>query len=266
MRRIILVVTVLLITISPAFNIQVEGQEEMARSNARTLVKVVPFAFVSHIGGMVGGRSAVADTIYVSHSGLIQISKEDTDGVLHSLMIAHADTSKLFEEIIKNSESTTMKKLANKKRKIELPEYYPPHTVVAYFADGGKGSVYEYFEEAEYSEEGKKFIDIISQFVAKKEITHASPGLYMRSQRDLTSDLHLIKFDLELEQSDLLSLELLKNILENEMALIHIHGSNENPVLTKNVVIKAGNPLHIKLGRQAYLIFPYRYDRQDQKK
>ena len=264
-KRIILEIMVFLITIIHALYIQAEAQEEMMRSNSTsTFLEVVQFTFVSHIGGMVGGRSAIADSMYISRSGLVQVSKEDTNGILHSLMISHTDTGQLFQEITKIAQLTESKKDDTENNNVVLPEYFQPKTIAAYLLNGVKSYIYKYFEEPEHSRIGRKVIDIISHFVANKELFPASSGLYVRSQRVITSDLHLIKFDLVLEHSDLLSFKLLKNILENEMALVHIHENNGNSVLAKNVVIRAGNPLHIRIGREVYLIFPFRYNHYDQ--
>ena len=45
----------------------------------------VPFIHVSRIGGMVGGFTAIAQSKYIGSGGLVQISKEETNGVLHML-------------------------------------------------------------------------------------------------------------------------------------------------------------------------------------
>ena len=109
-RSLSFVIMILLFTISPSFNIKPEVQKGLARANAQELEKLVQFVFTSQIGGMVGGFSAISNSTYISLSGLIQVSKEDTNGVLHKLMIAHTDTCKLFKDIASKVDFTANEK------------------------------------------------------------------------------------------------------------------------------------------------------------
>lgn len=254
------VVVVLLLTMSPSLNIKSEIREDLARSNAQKLEELVQFVFTSQIGGMVGGFSAISNSTYISLSGLIQVSKEETNGVLHTLMIAHTDTSKLFKDIASNVDFTQMKKPITDNKNNVLSEYYPPRKLLAYFFQRENEPIYEYFGEAKYPKSCKKFLEKVSDFAAKTTLHYANPGLYVRAQRVPASNIQLIKFDLELERSDLLSFPTLNKILQNEMAMVRIYQKNGRAVIADNIVIKAGDPIYTRIGKDAYLIFPYHYD------
>ena len=259
-RSLSLVIIVLLFTIGPSFNIKPEVQEDLARANAQELEKLIQFVFTSQIGGMVGGFSAFSNSTYISLSGLIQVGKEETNGVLHTLMIAHTDTSKLFKDIASNVDFTQMKKPLTDNKNNVLSEYYPPKKLLAYFFQRDNEPIYEYFGEAECPKSCKKFLEKVSDFAAKTTLHYANPGLYVRAQRVPASNLQLIKFDLELERSDLLSFPTLNKILQNEMALVRIYEKNGGAIIADSIVIKPGDPIHTRIGKDAYLIFPYYYD------
>lgn len=259
------VIIVLLFTISPSFNLKPEAQGALARANAQKIEKLFQFVFTSQIGGMVGGFSAISDSTYISLSGLIQVSKEETNGVLHTLMIAQTDTSKLFEDIASNVDFTQMKTPVTDNKNNVLSEYYPPKKLLAYFFQKENDFFYEYFEEATFPNSCKIFLEKVTDFSAKTTLHYASPGLYVRAHRVRTSNLQLIKFDLELERSDLLSFPTLNKILQNEMALVQVNNINGRAILADNIVIKAGDPIHTRIGTDAYLIFPYHYDPHNNK-
>lgn len=264
-RSLSLVIIVLLFTIGPSFNIKPEVQEDLARANAQELEKLVQFVFTSQIGGMVGGFSAFSNSTYISLSGLIQVSKEETNGILHTLMIAHTDTSKLFNDIASNVDFTQMKKPLIDNKNNVLLEYHPPKKLLAYFFKRENESIYVYFGEAKYPKSCKKFLEKVSDFAAKNTLHYAKPGLYVRAHRVPAPNLQLIKFDLELERSDLISFPTLNTILQNEMALVRIYKKNGRAVLSDNIMIKSGVPIHTKIGKDAYIIFPYHYDHQNSK-
>jgi hypothetical protein len=254
------VVVVLLFTISPSFNQNLKDHEALACANAQELEKVVPFVFTSQIGGMVAGFSAMSNSTYISLSGLVQVSKEETNGILHTFLVAHTDTSKLFQDIGGKMDFTQMRKPVADNKNDVLSEYYPPKRFFAYFLKREDGFFYEYFEETNCPDSCKKFVEKISDFSAKTTLHYAKPGLYVRAQRVNTSNLQLISFDLELERSDLLSFPTLNKILQNEMALVQVHKKQDRAILDGNIMVKAGDPVHARIGKDVYLIFPYRYD------
>ena len=258
-RITILTVSAMSLALGHELHVRAENPKEVEPPPARAALTLVPFAFISKIGGMVGGHSAVADSTYLSRSGLIQVSREDTSGVLLSLVTAQTDTGNILEELAASLGSPEAKTPPTDSTNVELPEYYAPQTVVAYFLHGKKGSVHEFVGEAGQATARQRFFDEISRFIATHKLSPAAPGLYVRAQRLPTSDLQLIKFDLECEESDLLSFTTLKQILENQMALLRVQEVDGSPLLARNVALKAGNPLHIRVGKQAHLIVPYRY-------
>jgi hypothetical protein len=223
---------------------------------------VTPYIFVSEVGGMVAGFSATSHSKHISSSGLIQVSKEETNGVLHTLMTGHTDTSVFFENLAKDSNlCLQMEKPLTGKKSNMVSEYYPPGTLVAYYYSRGNSAICEYYGKVECTEVVKNLGDRVLDLVAKTRLYSAIPGLYVRAQRICALNLNLIKFDLELERSDPLSYATLNKILENEMALVRVREKNGRAVLTDNIVLKAGNPIHIRIGKCAYLIFPYRYNK-----
>ena len=260
-----LVIVLLLLIISPSFNIKHGVQENLACANAQEPERLVQFVFSSQIGGMVGGFSAISNSTYISLSGLIQVSKEETNGVLHTLMIAHTDTSKLFKDISSNVDFSQMKDPLTKNRNNSLSEYYPPQKLLAYFFQRENETVYKYFGEANYPESCKKIFEKVSDFAANTTLHYADPGLYVRAHRVAAANLQLIEFDLELEPSDLLSLPTLNKILQNEMALVRTHEKNGRALLADNIMIKSGDPIHIRIGKDVYIIFPYYYRPQNSK-
>jgi hypothetical protein len=250
-----------MLTFIPSNGIKSESNKDSARSDAEMLGNMVQFVFISQIGGMVGGSSAISNSQYISSSGLIQFSTEETNGVLHTLMIGHSDESKFFKNMAKDPNiCPRMKKPLTDKQNEKLSEYYPPITIVAYSFHGGNNVACEYFGEVLNTEVVENFVNQASDIIAKTKLYPAAPGLYVRATRLLGSNLNLIKFDLELECSDLLSFATLNEMLENKMALVRVGEKNGRAVISDNVVIKAGNPVHIRIGKKAYLIFPYHYN------
>lgn len=262
-RYLNLVIIVPLLTMSPTLEFRSKVQRDSAFSETGISDKVVHFAFISEIGGMVGGFSAISNSKYISRSGLIQVSKEETNGVLHELMTGHTDTSVFFENITKDSNfCPRMEKSVVDQNSNEVSEYYPPKTLMAYFFYGEKNVPCEYYGEVANTEAAKSFVNRVLDLTAKTKLYHATPGLYVRAQRILASNLNLIKFDLELEPSDLISFPILNKIFEITMALVRVREKDGRAVIADKIVIKAGDPIHIRIGKEAYLLFPYRYNPQ----
>lgn len=259
-RILSLIVLVLFFAIIPLFDLNAETHTELIASNDQEIENLVQFIYTSHIGGMVGGSYAVSNSTYISISGLIQVSQEETNGILHSLLIAHTDTRKLFQDLTINYDSSQIERPQTNDRNNEVSEYYPPKKILAFFFQKGSNSIYEYYDNCKTSLSCYKFFEVLSDFTAKTTLRYANPGLYVRAQRLPASNIQFIKFDLELHRSDLQSLPTLNKILQNEMALVQIIIKNGRAVLTDNVEIKAGQPIHIRIGKDAYLIFPYYYD------
>jgi hypothetical protein len=209
---------------------------------------------------MVGGFSAMSNSTYISLSGLVQVSKEETNGLLHTLMVAYTDTNKLFKDIVGKVDFAQLRKRVADNKNDELSEYYPPKKLFAYFFKVDNGFLSDYFEDANCPDSCKKLFETISDFSAKTTLHYAKPGLYVRAQRVHTSNEQLIKFDLELERSDLLFFPTLNKILHNEMALVQVHKKQDRTVLAGNIIVNAGDPIHARIGEDVYLIFPYRYD------
>jgi hypothetical protein len=244
-----------------SLEINSEVQRNSEFSEAGISGRVVHFAFISEIGGMVGGFSAISNSKYISRSGLIQVSREETNGVLHALMTGHTDTSVFFKNIAEDSNfCPRMEKSVVDQNSNIVSEYYPPKTLMAYFFYGGNNVACEYYGEVPNTEVAKSFVNKVLDLTAKTKLYPATPGLYVRAHRILASNLNLIEFDLELDRSDLLSFPILNKISEVQMALVRVGEKDGKAVIADNIVIKAGDPIHIRIGKVAYLVFPYRYN------
>ena len=131
---------------------------------------------------------------------------------------------------------------------------------MAYYFYGGNNVACEYYGEVANTEAAKSFVNKVLDLTVKTELYPVTPGLYVRAHRRFASNLNLIKFDLELEPSELLSFPILNKVFEIEMALVRVREQDGRAVIADNIVIKAGDPIHIRIGKDAYLIFPYRYN------
>lgn len=260
-RNLNLAVIVIFLSMSLSIEIKPEVQRHCASCGSDTSDKLVQFAFISQIGEMVGGFSAISNSNYISRSGLIQVSKEETNGILHTLMIGQTDSSVFFENLAKDPNfCSQMEKPLTDKNSNTVSEYYPPKTVVAYSYYGRDNIICEYYGEFESPEVEKIFLDKILDLAAKASLHAAEPGLYVRAQRNLVSSLDFIKFDLELELYEALNYVTLQKLIQNEMALIRVLEKNGKAILADNIMLEAGYPVHIRIGKRAYLIFPYRYN------
>jgi hypothetical protein len=260
-RNSILSIIVILFIMSPSFKIRAEVQKHSVSSSDEISDKAVQFVFISEIGAMVGGSSAVSNSKYISESGLVQVSKEETNGVLHTLMTGLTDTSVFFENIGKGSNACPQMESPNTaKESGNVTEYYPPTTYIAYSFFSGSNEVCEYIGEVSNSDLVKNFVDQVSDLVAGTKLSPDSPGLYVRTSRNPTSNLNLIAFDLQLKRSDLPSFVKLNQMIANEMAMIRVREKNGRAVIAGDFTIQAGDPVHLIIGKEAYLLFPFRYD------
>lgn len=259
-RSSILSIMVILLTMCLSFKIRPEVQKHPVSSSNEISDKVVQFAFISKIGAMVGGSSAVSNSRYISRSGLIQVSKEENNGAIHTLMTGYTDTGVFFENIVNPNLCPRLENPDGVKKSDIVSEYYPPTTLIAYSFFGDNNVTCEYFGEVVNTDLVKNFVDQATDLIAKTKLYPATPGLYVRATRLLTSNLNLIKFDLKLKRSDLLSFVTLNKMLENKMAMVRVREKNGRAVIADDIVIKAGDPIHIRIGKEAYLLFPYHYN------
>ena len=254
---------IILLVMSLSCKIRAGAKKHSESTSNSISEKAAQFVFVSKIGAMVGGSSAVSSSQYISDSGFVQVSKEETNGVLHSLMSGSTDSSVFFENVAKAFETCPqMKGPHSAQENGTVTEYYSPTTYISYTFFRGNNEVCEYNGEVSNSDLVKKFINQVSDFVAETKLSPAAPGLYVRTNRNPAANLNLIAFDLELKRSDLPSFGKLKQMLANKMAMIRVREKKSRAKIANNLVIQAGNPVHLKIGKEAYLLFPYRYDPQ----
>ena len=251
--------------VSHAFLITFAVYGGMVNGNPTAVVIPTEFVFMSDIGGMVGGSSSISNSTYVSRSGLVQVSKEESNGVLHTLMMSQADTNELFNYVAKSCGLDDSKKPNVNSEDDVLSEYYPPTRFIAYFFLDAYGSFYDYGNQAGQPKLGKVLENSVSRLLAKTTLYSAKSGLYVRAQRLSAENLHLIGFDLTLDPSELSSYPKLKRILANEMAMVEIPENSGAATLDNVVALRPGNNLHIRLGGRPYVIFTYRYNGQPER-
>ena len=238
-----------------------KAQDYMDSLCEETLEKMHEFVFISEIGAMVGGSTAISNSKYISISGLIQVSKEENNGTIHNLMTGYGNTNEFFRDLSEDFDSCPKWNMDEKGKKPGLvTEYYPPTTLMAYSFLGHDNLVCKYFGEVSNNETAGKFINRVSAFVTRTELTSAPFGLYIRASHIINPKLNLIKFDLELKRSELSSYDKLNQVIKNQMAMVRVGNKNQLTLIADNVAIIPGKPIHVRIGNNAYLIFPYNFD------
>ena len=252
---------ILLTVWAACWKIAIASQEPKALPADQVTVrkKVNQFVFVSNISAMVGGFSAVSQSTYISISGLVQVSKEVTSGDLQQLMVAHFDTRPLFNSIMQHLNWIHTEKNPAEGQNPPTTEYYPPAQLLAFQLSGKNQSAYRYFSQLECTAACKAFVEKISDFASKVTLKQAQKGLYARAQKLSFPDFSSIHFDLEIKSAQLIFWPALAHLVQNEMALILMDAPNGKAELSDQFFLAAGQPVHIKIGEEAYLIFPYQY-------
>ncbi len=255
-KNLALAVTLLLLAASSS-SAKSKGQTSRGKGLAK---QAVPFAYVSKIGGMIGGFTATSNSLYIGGTGLVQVSKEETNGVLHMLRIGHADIRAFFDDLARNCKLLLPKrKSAEQGQAFELSEYYPPQTLVCYSVPAQGNVICNYYGKDETTEVVRDFVNKVKKIIAQAELSLAEAGLYIRAQRIPEPDLSFIEPDLKLQHFNLTANKRLLSILENEMALVRVGEETATVVLANKIRLMPDKPVYIQIGERVYLLITDRY-------
>jgi hypothetical protein len=218
------------------------------------------FVHISQMGGMVGGFSAVSNSQYIARTGLIQISKEETNGVLHQLQEGHTNTSALFDYLAKNADLLNHQETAEiKEQDLNLREYYPPKTLLCYLKTSKENSVCKYFEKDDISNAVRDFLNKAQTLIDQTSLSIAESGLYVRAQCIADWEGRFIKPKLVLEYVDLIAEGKLRNIIENEMSFVRVDMEAKNDTETEKLSFIPDKPFYIQISKDMYLLITYQY-------
>jgi hypothetical protein len=236
-----------------------EGDERMDTSRSRLepfYEEIIPFVYVSNLGGMVGGSPATSQSYYVNRAGMVQRSEETTDGSLQrlqeGLLRDDASLGGLFRF---RFPAETAPSAGKSGAHLELSEYFPPRVVVGYAAPSGEYALRSYGAD-EMSASVQEFVKATTSSVEGSELVDARAGLYVRAQRLPSFDPHIQAPDVLLETVGSSS-ELLR-VLQNEMALIRVGDPDTSFSLSEDIEVKPGQPAHIQFGEIYFRIIAYR--------
>lgn len=253
-------IVALVLVVASTSSVKFRGEKYRISQGKGLTTEVVPFAYVSKIGGMVGGFTATSNSQYINSSGLVQVSKEETNGVLHMLKIGHADTRAFFDDLARDCKLLLPKrKSAERDQAHELSEYYPPKTLVCYSVPSQGNVICNSYGINETTDALKNFVNKAEKIIIQSALALAEAGLYARAQRIPEADLNFITPDVKLEHSDIAANKRLVSILKNEMALIRIGEEAATVVLANKITLLPDKPIYIQIGKRVYLLITYRY-------
>lgn len=221
----------------------------------------VPFVYLSHVSGAVGGYDATAKSQYISDSGLIQISQEKTSGVLQSLQIGNLEGQAHLRKSLPYSAVFHAKQEAKEKEgALELSEYTPPHLLVSLFFPQ-EGYLIESYLEENLPSRIRELITSVHAFVDRVAVQTAEPGLYVRAQRLPQCDPQITKMDAVLNISSRQVDEKLRRIVSQEMALIKVGREDDRIVLGGAFVIVPKGAVHVQINNRCYRMTAYVYSK-----
>lgn len=256
-KNLALTIVLVLIAVS-SYSMKSQGKIYGISGETGLIKETLPFVYVSKIGGMVGGFTATSNSQYISSSGLVQASKEETNGILHMLRFGHIDTSAFFNDLEKNYKSLLPKKKPSLHQKTpELSEYYAPQTLVCYLVSAQDNVACHYYGKDEIADAIRDFMNKIEKIIDKTELSMAKAGLYVRAQRIPKTELSFTTPDIKLQ--DLTDNQILSSILENEMALVRIDEETAKAELANKITLLPDKPIYIQISDRLYLLITYRY-------
>lgn len=256
-KNLALTIVLVLIAVS-SYSMISRGKIHEISGETGLIKEILPFAYVSKIGGMVGGFSATSNSQYINSSGLVQVSKEETNGILHMLRFGHIDTSAFFNDLAKKYKPLLPKKKPPMHDKaLELSEYYAPQTLVCYLVSAKDNVACHYYGKDEITDAIRDFMNKMEKIIDKSELSMAKAGLYVRAQRIPKTELSFTTPDIKLQ--DLTDNQILSSILENEMALVRIDEETAKAELADKITLLPDKPIYIQIGDRLYLLITYRY-------
>jgi len=207
---------------------------------------------------MTGGFSSTAASEYISEHGLVQVSKEENTGILQVFSEGHVQKNAFLKIKPKSCPEITGSSVIEGEDIVS--EYYPQKTTATYLFHGSANDICEYSGDISEVKSMKDIASQVSVVIKETSLQKASPGIYARATKLAGQNLNFIKFDLDIDRKSLNSLATMNNIINNEMALIHVLEENGKAVITDAVKVNLGEPIHVRIENEAYLIFPYRYN------
>ncbi len=221
-----------------------------------TAISATPFVFVSLVGAKVGGRPASSESFYVGRDGLVQVSEESTDGVLHRLRQGQLDTESFFDGLSQVVPSDSADAVDGSAESDELPEFFPPAVVLAYAAPSGEFLMTEYRQD-HLPERVASFVAQVTALGEQPDLVDAEPGLYARAQRHLVFDPSIETPDLVLDEEEAANAAPLSTMLRRETAFIRLGAVDEEVVLAGSISLLPDRSVQVQVGQIVYLVMAY---------
>src|SRR5262245_34563909 len=90
-----LMLPMILLASSPGF----AAGEPLERESDSRLPSIDPFVYVGLVDSQTGGFPGRVESFYAARANRVQLSSESTDGRLHRLAEARADTTRIFDAL-----------------------------------------------------------------------------------------------------------------------------------------------------------------------
>lgn len=218
------------------------------------------FIYLTKTGGMRGSGSALSDTVYIGRNGSVQVSREETSGVLHSIRTVVTDTASFFTEFESFISSMERK---HKSGSIEtdgmVSEYYPPQITLCYAVNGEESSCFTE-TESRLSVHVRKIMDMVDRKIQQAELLPGPAGLYIRSQQMPESFIEYVKPDIRLIRVDDVSDEKARSSVLEMMSFVYAGRTAEKIMISENVSLIPGRPVYLLTGdNHLYLLTAYSY-------
>ena len=212
------------------------------------------FVHVEKVGGMVGGHTAVSDARHVGLGGLVQVTREETDGRLHLLRQGQVDAQSLFESL---AHGDPLPAPQVPEGPVEDSEYYPPSITITRFIPAHGYRVFSV--EGEPPSGARAVVDRVWTLADAAEVAPAEPGLYVRAYRIPPKDEESSTPDVVVPVARVNGDPKLRRVLEEEMALVRVGGEKDMVVLGQSFTIIPGRPVHFQVAERRYVMFAFRY-------
>lgn len=205
---------------------------------------------------MVGGGSARSCAFYLGKSGLLQMDDEETDGTLHALSEGQGGAGSLLEEGAKAQPAPAGSPAA--KARPPLSEYYGAKIAVTSLSAGGRYRADSY----EAAAAPAQITDLVQRVEAEVHARHlpaAPAGLYARARRVVHFVPEIEPLHATVSPGQLGSLPKLAELITKEMSLVRLGLPGEPGALAKDLSIRPGRAVRVKVGDLVYLLQAYDY-------
>lgn len=220
-----------------------------------TAAAAIPFVFVSLVEAKVGGRPASSESYYVGHDGLVQVSEESTDGVVHRLRHGQMDTEPFFENLSQLHSTDSAEPGDNSAEPDELPEFFPPTVVLAYAAPSGEFLTFEY-QQDQPPQPAASLVARITALGERQGLVDAEPGLFARARRQSAFDPNIETPDLVLDE-EAATKDPVSTMLRRETAFIRLGAADDEVVLAESVSLLPDRSVQVQVGQIVYLLMAY---------